>query len=222
MSLTELRKEYQTLQQRINALNEEMKEKSKILMKQEFSDFFEKYGDIVSKIFWTQYTPYFNDGESCEFSVHEIYLSFIGDDENDDDDEGSTVYTEEDVVDLKNRILEWERFNADPVATVQKHRSKYIANYNRDPFEAPWRGRKSVDERIAEWTPDYISLSALQDRLVLAENVVAKYPALKTDFNAIRLVIGGIEDSLMESMFGNHVKVIVTANGIETEEYQHN
>lgn len=35
----------------------------------------------VPKIRWTQYTPFFNDGDSCEFSVHDAHV-FIEDEED--------------------------------------------------------------------------------------------------------------------------------------------
>ena len=31
-----------------------------------------KHKGAIDGIVWTQYTPYFNDGDPCEFSVHEI------------------------------------------------------------------------------------------------------------------------------------------------------
>ena len=37
-------------------------------------EFFETNPSIKA-IVWTQYTPYFNDGDTCEFSVHEPYYS---------------------------------------------------------------------------------------------------------------------------------------------------
>lgn len=36
-----------------------------------FDAFFDKY-PMVKTIHWTQYTPYFNDGDPCEFGVHEF------------------------------------------------------------------------------------------------------------------------------------------------------
>ncbi|QGH76425.1 hypothetical protein SEA_DAUBENSKI_129 [Streptomyces phage Daubenski] len=33
---------------------------------------------MVSKVRWTQYTPYFNDGEACEFSSHGAEVSLVG------------------------------------------------------------------------------------------------------------------------------------------------
>lgn len=42
------------------------------------------------QVYWSQYTPYFNDGEPCEFSLHEVHFSMVEDDldvyvEDDDD-----------------------------------------------------------------------------------------------------------------------------------------
>ena len=36
---------------------------------------------------WKQYTPYFNDGDACTFSVHEPYLSKVGEEDEDDDED---------------------------------------------------------------------------------------------------------------------------------------
>lgn len=36
-------------------------------------DYFDEYPKIA-RIRWTQYTPYFNDGEACEFDINEIHL----------------------------------------------------------------------------------------------------------------------------------------------------
>lgn len=40
-----------------------------------FKDVFNKAPELES-IVWTQYTPHFNDGEPCEFSVHEFAATF--------------------------------------------------------------------------------------------------------------------------------------------------
>jgi len=66
----------------------------------------------LKSVSWTQYTPYFNDGDSCEFSAHtdDLYVngsnSNYDDDDYDDEDEDAisvnpsiyvTLRTEEDV-----------------------------------------------------------------------------------------------------------------------------
>jgi hypothetical protein len=35
-----------------------------------FADFFEKYPEVLN-IYFTAYTPYFNDGDACTYNVHE-------------------------------------------------------------------------------------------------------------------------------------------------------
>lgn len=42
----------------------------------------------VESIRWTQYTPYFNDGDECVFGVHELYVKFYDINEDGDEDNG--------------------------------------------------------------------------------------------------------------------------------------
>lgn len=42
----------------------------------------------VESVRWTQYTPYFNDGDPCEFSTHELYLKLVGDDDSGENEDG--------------------------------------------------------------------------------------------------------------------------------------
>lgn len=56
----------------------------------------------VQTIHWTQYTPYFNDGEPCEFGVGDVYFTTTPA----KDLEGS--YGEEDDGDLRERIWDWD------------------------------------------------------------------------------------------------------------------
>lgn len=50
-------------------------------MKEAFKAVFEQYADLDLKLVWTQYTPYFNDGEECIFSVNDIYVTNLPTDE---------------------------------------------------------------------------------------------------------------------------------------------
>lgn len=47
-----------------------------------FVGFFEKH-PAVECIGWTQYTPYFNDGDTCEFNVHDFGYRTFADADND-------------------------------------------------------------------------------------------------------------------------------------------
>ena len=61
-----------TLKEKIESLNNELRTQFKAALKQETDKIFNKYPDLEA-ITWTQYTPYFNDGEPCEFSAHLDY-----------------------------------------------------------------------------------------------------------------------------------------------------
>lgn len=52
------------------AIKKEMQENGETALKEVFSEFFEKHPEVMA-IVWTQFTPYFNDGDACTFSVHE-------------------------------------------------------------------------------------------------------------------------------------------------------
>ena len=216
--LDTLKGEHASLKSRINALKEEMQENSKVLMKEAFREFFEKY-DVVDNIFWTQYTPYFNDGESCEFSVGDVCL-VLKDDEDPCEYEGSTLTDKEDIGKLKKTIAEIERWEKDPMAAAQKYQQERIAMYNRDPFE-PSRYSGSTEEQMRKWTPHYGTKEQYVKQLVTVEEFGKLYPNLKSDFKEIQSMVSGIDEDLMKAMFGDHVKVVVSASGIEIEEYQH-
>jgi hypothetical protein len=63
----------------------EMVQHGKAAVTEELAGFFAKYPDM--RIGWCQYTPYFNDGEACVFSLHGINLIPPGAVE-DEEDEG--------------------------------------------------------------------------------------------------------------------------------------
>jgi hypothetical protein len=216
--LDTLKGEHASLKSRINALKAEMQENSKVLMKEAFREFFEKY-DVVDNIFWTQYTPYFNDGESCEFSVGDAYL-VLKDDEDACEYEGSTLTNKEDIVDLKETIAEIEAWEKDPMAAALKRQQEYIKKYNRDPF-AESRYSGSTQAQMANWKPHYGTKEDYVKQLATAEEFGKLYPNLKSDFKEIKKMVSGIDEDLMKVMFGDHSKVVVSASGIETEEHQH-
>jgi hypothetical protein len=216
--LATLKSEHANLKTKINALKEEMQENSKVLMKEAFREFFEKY-DVVDNVFWTQYTPHFSDGESCDFSVGDAYLVLKGD-EDACEYEGSSLTDKEDIEYLKKTIAEIEAWEKDPMAAAQKHQQERIAMYNRDPF-AELRYSGSTQVQMANWKPHYCTKEQYVKQLATAEKLGKLYPNLKSDFKEIQSMVSDIDEDLMETMFGDHAKVVVSASGIEIEEYQH-
>lgn len=86
-----------SLAQRQRELEEEMKAAGEEALKDYFKEIFEQNPDLLA-VRWHQYTPYFNDGDPCEFGVGEPYFRIAGfEDENDweysdEDDDGEYGY----------------------------------------------------------------------------------------------------------------------------------
>lgn len=75
----------QNINKHVDALQEQIKrealDKLKPALTKAVKYFYENVEDVAS-IRWTQYTPYFNDGEPCEFGVYDLMLRFEDDEKN--------------------------------------------------------------------------------------------------------------------------------------------
>lgn len=57
------------LRKKRDDINKQLQEQAKTLFLESAKSVFENHPDLKS-FSWTQYTPYFNDGDTCEFSAH--------------------------------------------------------------------------------------------------------------------------------------------------------
>ncbi len=57
---------------RAEALNKELKLNFKSALKEEAKIIFDKWPKLT-RFSWTQYAPYFNDGEPCEFRINDLH-----------------------------------------------------------------------------------------------------------------------------------------------------
>ena len=71
----------ETLQSRFDALIEEQRAlkakfqtEAQAMFKETMKEFFDKNPGI-SALKWSQFTPYFNDGDACEFNVNDVYFT---------------------------------------------------------------------------------------------------------------------------------------------------
>jgi hypothetical protein len=62
-----------TLIEETKTLKAKMQADGKAALQEAFTEFFAAHPEAKA-IVWTQYTPYFNDGEACTFSVHDFQL----------------------------------------------------------------------------------------------------------------------------------------------------
>ncbi len=142
-----------------------------------------KYAPHLHMLTWTQYTPYFNDGDECYFSRNGIYA----------------------VRDSYVNSEEHEEYG--------DHPRPYI--FEDDAIEHNMR--KPSDYAFAN-----------RDRLIWYEEQVSLYEALpqevRDEIDLVSEFVKTLEDipeDVYQAMFGNHVAVYVTREGINVEEFEH-
>lgn len=97
-------------------------EKSQAVLKSAFKALFEKYPDVRAVV-WCQYTPYFNDGEPCVFSVGDLSVLDKKGYKTWKDEDGSAWAAEE------YAISEWNYNQADFNSTITKEQAKEIRDF---------------------------------------------------------------------------------------------
>jgi hypothetical protein len=107
-------------------------------------------------ITWTQYAPYFNDGDPCEFSVHEMYAvhrNVLNDENYDEDSLPSPYEFEDDLAQYRMekpsdfyfkkyasdpRVTEWNSYSQEVKNEIEEVNKflKIIASVDEDVFKA--------------------------------------------------------------------------------------
>lgn len=146
----------------------QFEEKMKNAFTDIFATFFRDYPEIKA-VAWNQYTPYFNDGEPCEFRVGDFYGVSEGmtgeDDESLDLDEVSSAYELEEN--------EGFPYNGKPSQYTYDNRAKHDFYEERiQAYEKASEGNPRYVEVCDGWEelkgilstiPDEIFLSAFDD-----------------------------------------------------------
>lgn len=114
--LTVLREE---LERAIAPLQEKIRETIKLGMVNAVTMFFDKFPKVRT-IYWSQYIPYFNDGDPCVFSVgdicfnpcehEEIEFPHWGDDQDEDENADFSSYGKNASPELIAAMNEFEKF----------------------------------------------------------------------------------------------------------------
>ena len=126
------------IKKKLDALRAKYIEASKQELEVGLKEFFDKYPDLQI-ISWPQYTPYFNDGDTCEFSSHAGYATINGrGDYEDEDDEAKYPELPEKVVeeiqDFLGQINEdvYESVYGDHVEVTITRKGTTIDYYDHD------------------------------------------------------------------------------------------
>jgi hypothetical protein len=135
----------------------------------------------IKQVYWTQFTPYFNDGEPCEFAVHDMFFS--------KGEELFEDYPDDDV----NWTMGWE---------LEQAFKPFIP-----PQDTGWR-KYSVTE-IAQMEDDHIQRH--QRAIELGYNEATAHQLIQVRNQAQAFLQEN--ESLLEKAFGDHVSVLVKADG---------
>lgn len=187
------------LSNKIKKLNEEIKQYAEDAFRETFAEIFQKNLELKS-IFWKQYTPYFNDGDTCIFNRHEIGII------------------------LKSPYLEraWAGVSLDSDTECPEVNESELEDF-RDECQSDGGDlqliytKPNVEKIPSSWNKDYIP-----DRLDRG----GEPGPIETRLSDVISGLNQIEKDLYLYAFGDHVKVKVTRsrNGkvkIETEECSH-
>jgi hypothetical protein len=152
--MQDLQKEFDELVAAQQELTKKFQATAQELFKKTTRNFFDSVPEIKA-FYWSQYTPYFNDGDECVFSVHDVYFTNTTDVDN----------------------ITWDEYEGE---------EENVFIY------AGWGKVPELSE------------------------------ASKERCDQISKMIGSSEfEDVMKAMFGDHVKVIATAEGFDVQDRDH-
>jgi hypothetical protein len=99
----ELLSRKEQLETELGIVQKEFIKAAEVKFKEWAKDLFAKY-PALEFISWTQYTPYFNDGDPCYFRSSHTYYSLNSDEAEEINDEG---FTEEELENVQKEISEF-------------------------------------------------------------------------------------------------------------------
>jgi hypothetical protein len=212
MNYQALIKQFDELNAQIESARATMSEAAQPLVESAAQQLFEVCPEIES-VYWTQYTPYFNDGDSCHFSVHEPYFVLVGD-VAPDAYEGSYLYSAADLEIVQKRLQDAIEFETDSNAWRIKKMEEYLQCSGRPyPYSA------------SNLRP-YGSSEDVREELQVIESFFERYSPeainrINSSFSVFYKDISSIPDEIMCVVYGDSALVRIDRNGTTIEEYSH-
>lgn len=216
MDYNQLLANFDVLNKRIADAHAEMQNTSKGLVEQAVKMFLDACPEVTG-VHWTQYTPYFNDGEACEFGVNDYCFHILEEDEEIEESYESThLY---DSGDLQKALLGLENakaYTADRAAWQQQ----YLKDW-RTKHGSAWTGR--YPDEIKPYPNDPVKAQAyIDDMLEVMEKIpVDVADRINNSFKALKSALARVPDNVMESIYGDHSYVVINRDGTEIEEHSH-
>lgn len=177
-----------------NAKLEEMRKAHMKSIQTDFNEIIKLFFDECPKIqavIWTQYTPYFNDGDECVFSVNEPYF----------------ITKNFDREDLLNP---YEYEDDDKYVTLKI--PSYTANWDE---EIACNKAELAKPTASDWVKGYYP-----KRIAALEQMKIDFPEYDVKIKAFANLLEENED-LLKEVYGDDAAVYLTPNEVVIEEYAH-
>lgn len=177
---------FEELKQLKAEYDKKLQQEGEAAVKDAFNDLFTTYPEVRT-VAWTQYTPYWNDGDVCHFRVHEFDVS-LGTDET-----------------LKDQITEKKRLVKE---AAEKSLFKVAAMLQQEVEELECTLQDQDNEEYSYGESLYALKKSKDPRQVALAKAV-------TDLQK------ELPDEVLESVFGDHTKIVATRDGFKVKEYEH-
>lgn len=148
----------------------------------------------VESVRWEQYTPYFNDGDVCEFGIGDVYIKFIGQDSGGDRDDGFS-----------------SNGKSYPPGYYDTHYDRYAYGRRTDWRTGQVTETKPPEGKIpGEW----------KDQAFYVDGVVR--PDIEAAFNELNSAVQDEAFEVdLHKHFGDPAQVTATREGFNVEHYEH-
>jgi hypothetical protein len=162
-----------------------LQQEGEAAVKDAFKDLFDKFPEVRSVV-WSQYTPYFNDGDVCYFSVHEFDVNLGTDDS------------------IKEEI------------EAKKQEMKAAADAGE--YKTAQQIKNQVDKLMDR-------LGGSEEEYNYGEGIYSlrrsKNPREVEIAEAVRALQRELPSDVLESVFGDHAKIVATRQGFKVSEQSH-
>jgi hypothetical protein len=194
-------KKYQELKKKIAEAKKAMETTAKSAFAEMAEEFFEENPDIIA-FGWTQYTPYWNDGDVCEFSAHTDYPSV--------------------TMILDGQEITYDE-NSGDITDAEGDEIKTQDDYARDVF-----GTMPAKSKVSSINVDgkTINFDAVTKKVTVDGVPMKSHEEYSKAFDKatdkVSKFLGNFDEEDLETMFGDHMKITVNRKGkVEKEEYEH-
>lgn len=243
---SKMTKKVEEMNEALKKIRERYQSEAQGLFNELTNGFFRAYPQVKS-IYWTQYTPHWNDGEDCEFSVNEIYYKldrdydgskFAGAEDTtsdwdprdpEDEDELEDDFDEDDYEDgqfshkssseIQKEIDRYKALLGQLVIPQYTNQTSYAFDYKNNGYGYGQPGNYVFSESKCR-----SHIQNLEQELSDVQKENEQFPnrdEIIAAIDQVKKFINGVDSDLMQDIFGDHVKVVLTKDGVHTFEYEH-